>query len=265
MSTVEHPRHRDACHKTLDYAFEHTLDAVLANEKAPGVSRDEIESIVKKTIDAYQKQASPKVQEVYRELDTDSAIAGVGAVREPGTRPTDIIARSEFHVRATAGAGGFLTFDDGSRTRRERVAIETLILVSPALLDSKRRWRFLGKEGEFGASVKDGLFLDNVLRGRSAIPMVAGIRLEAELQTIEDPIEGGAWRVKERSILRVRQINAPPIQSDLRLPATRPRQAPNRREEYQNRQCHCEPSSDKSARYFKRDPGHHDDDNRHNA
>jgi hypothetical protein len=72
----------------------------------------------------------------------------------------------------------------------------------------------LGKEGEFGASIRDAEFLDNVLRGRSAIPMVAGIRMEVELLTIEDPFEG-AWIVRERNILNVRRVIPPSIQPGL--------------------------------------------------
>jgi hypothetical protein len=105
--------------------------------------------------------------------------------------------------------------EDAVRVRRARTSIETVTLVSPVLLPGKRRWRFLGKEGEFGAYIKDAQFLENVLRGRSGIPMVAGIRMEVELQTIEDPIEGGAWVVRERAVLSVRRVSPPSFQFGL--------------------------------------------------
>lgn len=92
-----------------------------------------------------------------------------------------------------------------------KLSIETLTLVSPVPLQSKRKWRFIGKEGEFGATVKDEQFLDDVQRGRSAIPMVAGIRMEVELQTLESPFEG-IWIVRNRNILRVRRVTPPSIQ-----------------------------------------------------
>jgi hypothetical protein len=213
---------------SLHYVYEKTLDMVLSQEESKGVSKDDIEAIVRRTIDAYQKQAAPKVEEIYRELDADPAISGIGASREPGTRPEHVIPRDEFQARARLMGG--VTFElDEERTPRVRTSIEMLTLVSPVLLESKRRWRFLGKEGEFGASMKDSVFLDNILRGRSAIPMVAGIRLEVELQTIEDPIEDGAWLVRQRNVLHVRRFNTPQIQGHLQLSSPQPRQPPNRR------------------------------------
>ena len=215
-------------HHALDYAFQKTLDSVLADGPAPGVSQEQVETIVRRTIDAYQRQAAPRVEEVYRELEADPAIAGVGATREVGQRPETIIPRTEFASRATAAPAS--AANPGlDRARRDRITIETLTLVSPVLLESKRKWRFIGKDGEFGAAMKDGLFLDNLLRGRVAIPMVAGIRLEVELQTLEDPIEGGAWLVKQRNVLRVRRVNAPPTQIQLGLHPTQPRQPPGGR------------------------------------
>lgn len=200
--------------KTLDYGYSHLLDAVLGHEEAVHVPRKEIESIVQKTIEAYRKQTTRQGERLFMELESDPSIVGIGATRHPGARPDHIIPRAEFHDRAY-GAGTAPLLEPAEPTRRSRTTIETLTLVSPVLLQSNRKWRFMGKEGEFGATIKDGLFLDQVLRGLSAIPMVAGIRMEVELQTIEDPIEGGAWLVRERNVLRVRRVIPPSTQLNM--------------------------------------------------
>ena len=201
-------------HQTVDFAYHELLTAMVHHEHAAEVSPDQIEAIVRKTLDAYQKQAAPQTERLFRELETDPAISGVGFSQQPAVRPAYIIPRREFEARSRARELAELG-EDAVRVRRTRITIETLTLVSPVLLPGKRVWRFLGREGEFGAYIKDAQFLDNVLRGRSGIPLVAGIRMDVELQTIEDPIEGGAWKVRERDVLSVRSVSPPSIQLGL--------------------------------------------------
>ena len=50
-----------------------------------------------------------------------------------------------------------------------------------------------------------------MLHGLVAIPMVAGVRLEVELQTVEDPFEG-IWVPRERNVLSVRKVIPPNTQ-----------------------------------------------------
>ncbi len=211
--------------ESADYAFQHIVDRIVSHEESASIPPQQIEAIVKKTIEAFQKQGRQKGQRLFMELDTDPAIVGIGVTQQQGERPDYIVPKSDFRRRS---------FDDEEEPmdiairpqRRTRTEIETLTLVSPVLLESKRKWKFIGKEGEFGAAIKDGLFLDDVLRGKSAIPLAAGVKLEVELQTIEDPFQG-AWVVQQRNVLRVRRVIPPTTQIQLTLPARRTRKTPD--------------------------------------
>jgi hypothetical protein len=59
-------------------------------------------------------------------------------------------------------------------------------------------------------------FLEAVVSGEAAIPMVSGIQMQIELKTVENK-ERGAWIPEERDVLRVLRITPPPLQLDLPL------------------------------------------------
>ncbi len=166
----------------------------------------------------------PQVQRLYRDLERDPAVKGVGVTTRPGTRPAEIVPKSEFSAR-----GSYRTLEETTIHRRERTDNETVTLISPVLLPGTRRWRFSSREGEFGAPIRDEAFLENLLSGNTAIPMVAGIIMEVDLQTIEEKREDGMWEPVERSILRVRSVKPAPQQSSLPLPKPRPAKTGNRK------------------------------------
>jgi hypothetical protein len=210
---------------TLDFAYEHLLAHLMSQTESASVPPEQIESIVRKTLETFQREGSKQTGRLFMELDADSAIAGVGVTQHPGTRPDRIIPKSEFRSRAIGSYGiDEATLYQGGR--RVRTNVEILTLVSPVLVEGTRKWKFVGTEGEFGATIKDGLFVDDVLRGRSAIPMAAGVRLEVELQTIEEPVLGGAWVVRQRNILRVRRVIPPVLQTQMDSLTQAPHQPP---------------------------------------
>ena len=71
-------------------------------------------------------------------------------------------------------------------------------------------------EGQFGASIKDQAFLDNLLNGRIAVPMVAGIQMDIDLDTTEEK-QNGVWVIVDRTVTRVGEIHPPAIQRTLPL------------------------------------------------
>ncbi|MFH0303524.1 hypothetical protein AAFX91_41795 [Bradyrhizobium sp. 31Argb] len=157
------------------------------------------------------KVAERNVQQVYRELEKDPAVKGVGATREPGTKPAMIVPRSEFprHIASLE--------EETIAEKRTREEPERVTLISPVLLPGDRRWRFSSHEGEFGAPIKDETFLNDVLHGRHPIVMRTGIEMDVILQTKEEK-ENGVWVVKERNVLKVINTSPAPTQQVLGLP-----------------------------------------------
>jgi hypothetical protein len=192
------------------YIVSHALDEALKTEHK--LSQEEIHQIaesVSKMID--EKVAKHNVQQVYRELDKDPSIKGVGASQEVGKRPANIVPRSEFAARLSVED---ITSSIESRTRESS---ERVTLISPVLLPGNRRWKFSFHEGEFGAPIKDETFLNEVLQGRYPLTMRTGIELDVVLQTKEEK-ENGVWVIKERNILEVKKTYPVPTQENLELP-----------------------------------------------
>lgn len=69
---------------------------------------------------------------------------------------------------------------------------EWVTIISPVLVDSHRRWKFERGGHEFGAPINDHSFLEQVLAGRSAVPMQAGVQLDVDLEVYEEK-QGGVW------------------------------------------------------------------------
>ena len=59
--------------------------------------------------------------------------------------------------------------------------------------------------------MKDKEFLDRVLSGTTAVPLMAGIEMEVEIETAEE-FKDGVWIVTDRSVVRVLGLHHPPRQ-----------------------------------------------------
>jgi hypothetical protein len=202
-------------HETLVWSYQEFLNLLKSDPGATHLSVDDTEAIAQRAADIIEKGlAAKQVESVYRALETDPAIQGVGATSKPGERPTSIVPRTEF--RARSGESTTLQLEV---TKRVKTETETLTLVRPVLLPSQyqRRWGFRGKEGEFGATVRDTSFIDNLVEGRTAVPLVSGIRLIVELQTTEE-LKDHVWQTVDRTITKVMKIIPPQIQTGLESP-----------------------------------------------
>lgn len=204
----------DALHEIKSWVIQKGLDQLAGDEKV--LSKEETERLAEEIARILQKKTvAPQMQQFYREIERDTAITGVGITRNRGEKPREIVPRSEFAVRS-----GRETVVEKTERKREKVTDEHLIVIRPVLLPGPRRWKFMSMSMvEFGAAVKDSAFLEAVLRGKTLIPMVAGIELDVELQTVEE-FSDGVWVPAERNVLRVINIHPPstPVNLDLFAP-----------------------------------------------
>jgi hypothetical protein len=185
------------------YGVSKFLDHYLTPEQRASLSDEDIQRIIKAAQASIEgKVAKAPVQQIYRELERDTAIKGVGASTVPGVRPPNIVPRDEFQTRA----GLVSEADNRKPSKRAKITKERVTLISPVLLPRDRSWKFYAPQyGEFGAKIKDEKFLDSILSGKRKISMRVGIQLDVELETIEERI-GHVWLVKDRTIKNVIRV-----------------------------------------------------------
>lgn len=203
--------------ETGRWSYEKILDHAAGMHEGARLSETELDRIAVRVTENIEKRtAHRKVEGVYHELEADPAIRGVGVPKLPGTRPEIIVPRSEFSRRAV----GMEFVESAEIVKRTRRTHERVTLIRPVLVAGPRRWQFSGIEGQFGASIKDQTFLDNLLNGHIAVPMVAGIQLDIDLDTTEEK-QNDVWVIVDRTITRVGEIHPPAIQGTLPLPPPR--------------------------------------------
>ena len=159
-----------------------------------------------------KKIGAQHVREVYREIATDPAIKGVGASVEPGARPQTIIPRLQFRERSEEQVAPIV---DEIGAKRHTPATETVTLIKPVLKRGKRHWRFQGQQGEFGATMDDVGFVENVLSGNVSLPMVEGLRFRVAMDVYEEFTADKVWMPIAYSITKVHSFKAPPTQETL--------------------------------------------------
>jgi hypothetical protein len=84
-----------------------------------------------------------------------------------------------------------------------------VVIVSPVLEVSGRRWKFATAQGEFGAVIKDREFLEKIVAGATRVRMRGGVELDVELETKERLIDG-VWTITERNVIKVLNLHEPP-------------------------------------------------------
>lgn len=184
------------------YTFDLVMDYLRskdAPEAAKLLSNAEMEEIAAAVVKVVEGDvAKEQRQEVYRELQRDPAIIGVGATLQPGTRPAVVVPRSEFVERA----GGVVSKVE-TIARRTSDQVMPVVLISPVLKPVPRSWKFqYGSLPEFGATMKDQDFLQAMVAGGIPVPLKAGIEMVIVLE-IKEELEGEVWVVKERNVVKV--------------------------------------------------------------
>jgi len=147
------------------------------------------------------KIAEREKQQFYREVARDTGITGVAANLDR-EKPTWIVPRADF--ASYSGQSPVLQ----SELDRATVGPMRVIILSPVLEVSNRRWKFATAQGEFGAAIKDRGFLEKIVAGQTRVRMRGGVELDVELETKERLIDG-VWTVVERNVLHVLDINEP--------------------------------------------------------
>lgn len=199
------------------YTFAAVMD-YLRGKDAPSEARqmtdaqlEELASRIAEKMGA--RVARPQRQEIYRELERDSAVRGVGVSLKPNTRPSYIVLRKDF-----AAASGSV-IQEPIAAKRKTSSKMNVTLISPTLKGVPRSWRFqYGTLPEFGATMKDTAFLQAIEEGRISIPLRTGVEMEVEIESKEEN-EGGLWVVKERAVSHVYR---PRISSSGELPLEGP-------------------------------------------
>lgn len=156
-----------------------------------------------------ERPVNPHIQNVYRELERDPAIRGVGATVSTLKRPDQIVPRSQFSVRS--GTQLIVEKDFRRRVLKEQAIA---VLISPVLVPGTRRWKLRTASGEHGYTIKDKDFINAVLSGRTPIPMVSGIELNVDIETVEE-FRDGVWQIVERDVTQVRGLTNPAAQQSL--------------------------------------------------
>lgn len=193
---------------------EHTaqdlIDKVVGKDAHVQLTDADKADIVKRAAEAVQKNAArPQAQQVFREVERDTAIRAVGVTSGPRQKPANVVPRSEFPVRS-----GRVQIQETSVSRRVVAEHVRVALISPVLVPGDRRWKLRTAQGEFGATVKDKDFVERVLSGTTRVPMVAGIEMDVDLETTEDFVEG-VWVPVERTVTHVEKLYAPTRQTSL--------------------------------------------------
>jgi hypothetical protein len=172
------------------------------------------------------KIAKQHVQQVYRELERDTAVKGVGASLNPSEKPISIVPRERFLEQS-----GAVIVPDTTPQRRKKTTRERVTLISPVLLPNvKRRWKFyLPQIGEFGAKFAHQDILTNLLSGRRRrIPLKAGIQLEVLLDTIEEK-QGDVWVIVDHVIQQVIRVRRAAGSTDADLFSEPPKSSKSQR------------------------------------
>jgi hypothetical protein len=192
---------------TGDYIYHKILDNLVAEQSAT-VTDQEFTSAI---IDARQIQKNgigeKQVRQIFREIQGDKSIIGIGVSTSKASKPISVTPRSEFEERAKEE----IEVSTDVRTKTEP---KTVLLVSPVLVPSERKWRVKLDKDEFGVIIKDEKFLKDFLSGSLKIPMRSGIVLDVLLETREEKIDG-VWKIKNRTVLSVTGYRNPPENLDL--------------------------------------------------
>ncbi|WGM48623.1 hypothetical protein KOAAANKH_03526 [Brevundimonas sp. NIBR10] len=182
--------------ETVDYFYEKFLDSIFGDSPpAQAVAAEERERVAS----AVARGAGKKpAEQVYRALQTDPVIKGVGVSPRPEQQPSSVIERGAFLVR-----GGYMAVENDDRRERTRPERIEAVLIKPVLVPRTRRlWRFQTPSGEFSFMMKDHAFVGRLLDGTEPIPMVAGVILDVDVEVTEVFAEG-LWQPKARAITRV--------------------------------------------------------------
>lgn len=190
-----------------NWAVAKFMDYVISRQ--PELAEDRLsEGDVQRIIEGVAKiiakgPPAESAREVYKEVEKDTSISGIGASPAPDERPEYIVPRSSFPRMASLPEP-----TETEVTRRTVPSRARLTVTKAVLVPGDGHWRFAFGEQKFGAPVKDAAFVERLLSGQILIPMVSGVELDVEMITIEEKVDG-VWEIKDRAITKVIEIHMP--------------------------------------------------------
>ena len=198
----------------VDWSQDQVMDW-LAGSDAPQevrmLTEEERKELATDIVEKLNKGAArQQSQRLFEELERDTKIDGVGVTTVAGKRPADIVPREAFSIYSDQTA-----LLEGER--RTTVQNVEATLISPVLVPGERRWKFRSATGEFGASMRDRGFMNDVLSGALDIRLKAGLVLDLEL-TVVEVWQEGVWVIEQRSVSDVHGWRNAPEQADLLRP-----------------------------------------------
>lgn len=161
----------------------------------------------------HSKNGDKAVRAIFREAQKDWRINGLGATTELSTRPSVVIDRARFALRADPPE------DDTELRTRTREENQEVVLLQPTLVASEKlKWKFRSVTGEFFATIHDSTLLRNIRTGDVDMPMIEGLkmkvvlRIEEERSSVEEP-----WQPRAYAVLKVESWTAPAQTIDMDL------------------------------------------------
>lgn len=193
--------------KVFDEAWDATFHSG-EHEAVTPLERDQI--IAQAVRAAVAASTKERVRSIYRELEQDQSVVGVGVAPSHTSRPHLIVPRSEFSSRS-APPPPEPVLDE----KRHKVLRADYVIIKPVLKEGSTRWRLKGPSGEFSATIADLGFLEAVLNGSTNVPLASGIHMTADLEIIEERTAEGLWRPVDHRVIRVFSIRRQPQQRTL--------------------------------------------------
>lgn len=190
--------------QTAAHTYDKILDYITSSPAHIELTKEQKNYIANRVACIIEKRiAHQQVQLIYRAAHADKAIKAIGSTRTFGSRPNELVPRSEFPFRAG------MTDEVVHGASRTRHTEEIATLVSPVLLhDTNRKWRFRGEHGEYGASIKDEDFLNKAVNGALGMHMVEGIQFFVQME-IKEEFKDDVWQIKDRFIKKIMQYKFP--------------------------------------------------------
>lgn len=190
------------------YITAETIKKYIVNEQID-IPDSEIEKIANRVADKINKGAARlEYKEFLESVVKEDGISGVGIITKEDKTPTVIYPKNHFDSQLAALQENTVE-DYTTRTYEYR---ERLIVLSPVLLqDGDKRWKFSGPDHEFGAPVKDSVFLKRVLSGALRVPMTTGVVIDATFK-MKEKKQDGFWKPVYHEILEVHGVEAPMTQ-----------------------------------------------------
>jgi hypothetical protein len=154
---------------------------------------------------AADKQVQAASKRLYRTLENDAAITGIGVAPDWGAPPELVVPKAQFPERG--GLWRSQTEDVQFRYERE---IWDVILLKPALISKPQSWQFSRGGLKFSAQMADANFLMAMRDGLIPLSLQEGVVMRVEVE-YESELVGQIWEVKPRTRKVVRVLSPVPL------------------------------------------------------